>query len=49
MRLQNKVALITGSGNGTGHATALAFAREGVKVVAADSNIEAACKVVMKS
>ncbi len=46
MRLQNKVALITGAGNGIGRATALTFAREGAKVVVADLNDEAANNVV---
>jgi len=36
MRLQNKVAIITGSGRGIGRAIALGFAREGARVVIAD-------------
>lgn len=35
-RLENKVALITGAGNGMGRAAALLFASEGASVVAAD-------------
>lgn len=36
MRLQNKIAIITGAGSGIGRGTALAFIKEGAKVVVAD-------------
>ena len=36
MRLQDKVAIITGSGSGIGRATALLFAREGATVMSMD-------------
>ena len=39
MRLENKVAVITGAGSGIGRASALLFAREGAKVVAADIHV----------
>jgi len=35
-RLENKVGLVTGAGSGIGRVSALAFAREGAKVVVAD-------------
>lgn len=45
MRLQNKVAIITGAGQGLGAGMAYRFAREGAKVVIVDVNEEMAKKV----
>ena len=36
MRLENKVALITGGGSGIGRATSVLFAREGARIVVSD-------------
>jgi NAD(P)-dependent dehydrogenase (short-subunit alcohol dehydrogenase family) len=44
--LDGKAALITGAGGGIGRATALAFAREGARVAAADLAAEAAQETV---
>lgn len=43
---QGKVALITGAGSGLGRASALAFAREGAKVVVADVDVESGQQTV---
>ena len=45
-QFEGKVALVTGSGNGIGRATALAFAREQAKVVVSDIDVGAAEETV---
>jgi len=40
MKLQNKVAVVTGAGSGMGKAIAVLFAQEGAKVIVADINLE---------
>jgi NAD(P)-dependent dehydrogenase (short-subunit alcohol dehydrogenase family) len=42
MRLDGKVAIVTGAGQGIGRAISLGFAREGARVVVADINIAGA-------
>jgi NAD(P)-dependent dehydrogenase (short-subunit alcohol dehydrogenase family) len=46
MRLEGKVALITGAGSGIGREAALLWAREGAKIVVADVNDEAGAATV---
>ncbi len=46
MRLENKVALITGAGSGIGRESALLFASEGARVVVADVQDEAGLETV---
>ena len=46
MRLENKVAIITGGGSGIGESISIRFAKEGAKIVVADINPETAAKTV---
>ncbi len=46
MKLEDKVAVVTGAGSGMGRAIAILFAREGARVVVSDMNLETAQAVV---
>ncbi len=46
MKLQDKVAVVTGAGSGMGRAISLLFAKEGARVVVSDINRETVNKVV---
>lgn len=48
MRLEGKVAVVTGAGSGMGEAIALLYAKEGAKVIVADMNEETAQAVTKK-
>jgi len=48
MRLENKVALITGGGSGIGYHTSLLFAQEGASVVVVDVNDDGGNKTVQE-
>lgn len=45
MQLKDRVAIVTGAGQGIGAAVAMAYAREGARVAVIDMNIEAAQSV----
>ena len=40
LRLKDKIAVVTGAGQGTGYAIAAQFAREGANVVVAEINLD---------
>lgn len=46
MKLQGKVAVVTGAASGMGKEIAVLYAKEGAKVIVSDINLEAAQAVV---
>ena len=46
LKINDKIAIVTGGGNGIGKAIAMRLADEGVGVIVADLNGEAAQKVI---
>ena len=48
MRLQDKVAIITGSGSGFGRAAAVRFAEEGARVVVVDIDADGGSETVKR-
>ena len=46
MQLKDRVAIVTGAGQGIGAAVAVAYAREGARVAVVDMNLGAAQGVV---
>ena len=48
MRLQNKVAIVTGAGSGFGEGIAKRFAQEGASVVVNDINAAAGARVAQE-
>ena len=48
MKLQNKVAIITGGGKGIGAEISLRLAKEGAKIVIAEKDIESAKNIKKK-